>query len=615
MAVAAVTPEVGGSPATAASRRRHRQPARVGERVRGARDRSRRIDPPGRTRRARHRASRRPGSRDSTSAGRSTCGCRWTRVRSTDRTAPARRSGRSAACAPADPRGQAQTSVNAAAPTGGAAAVLPYTGLGPETASAMGRLGTLLPAAAGAVFIIACANVAAFLLSRASARARETAVRVALGAGRRQLGRQLLADSLVLSLAGGAAGMLLAFWTAQIIPALFFEEDAAHLVFAPDLAGIVAATAACAVVTVVCGLLPLFEIRDDDPARVLRRESGGPSPAMQRVRSALVVAEMACCCLLVISSALLLAGFRAALATSTGSRLGNPILATVKAKAGFGRPDLGLQYFHDAERAALALPAIHEAAWAGTLPGGRASWQSIRVEPPPVRVRKAVDDDRPVHAGDAHARRDAAACRANVRRRRHAGRVPRGARQQGGGGRILRRKCRRAIDRRSRRTPRRDHWRRDGARRREAARPTACHLLLRAAGRTFTGSGWPGDVPRADLSAAGNPGRARRERGVAQLFQRAGGEADRRAHLCRRARAARLPRRDDQRRGGRALLRRSRGRRRGHRPRRHPHHHRRRRPLDATACRAASRGAGDVSATLAGLSAAHDAAARRERNQ
>ena len=254
----------------------------------------------------------------------------------------------------------------------------------------MARLGTLLPAAAGAVFIIACANVAAFLLSRASARARETAVRVALGAGRRQLGRQLLADSLVLSLAGGAAGMLLAFWTARIIPALFFEEDAAHLVFAPDLAGIIAATAACAVVTVVCGLLPLFEIRDDDPARVLRRESGGPSPAMQRVRSALVVAEMACCCLLVISSALLLAGFRAALATSTGSRLGNPILATLKAKAGFGRPDLGLQYFHDAERAALALPEINEAAWVGTLPGGRASWQSVRVEPPAVRVRKAV---------------------------------------------------------------------------------------------------------------------------------------------------------------------------------------------------------------------------------
>jgi putative ABC transport system permease protein len=285
---------------------------------------------------------------------------------------------------------QAQTSVNAAAPAGGAAAVLPYTGLGPETASGTARLGTLLPAAAGAVFIIACANVAAFLLSRASVRAHETAVRVALGAGRRQLGRQLLADSLILSLAGGAAGMLLAFWTARIIPAFFFEEDAAHLVFAPDLAGIVAATAACAAVTVVCGLLPFFEIRDDVPARVLRRESGGPSPAMQRVRSALVVAEMACCCLLVISAALLLAGFRAALATSTGSRLGNPILATVKAKARFGRPDLGLQYFHDAERAALALPEIHEAAWVGTLPGARASWQSVRIEPPPVRVRQAV---------------------------------------------------------------------------------------------------------------------------------------------------------------------------------------------------------------------------------
>jgi hypothetical protein len=232
------------------------------------------------------------------------------------------------------------------------------------------------------------ANVAVFLPAGVGARRRPP-----FGSRRRQPpqpGRQLLADSAVLSLAGSACGILLAMWTAQIIPALFFIEDAEHLVFAPDLAGILLAAGACAAVTIVCGLLPLAEVKDDDPALVLRRESGGPSPVMQRVRAGLVVAQMACCCLLVISTGLLFQGFRAALATSTGTRLGHPLLATVHARAGFSRPDLGLAYYREAERAALALPGIYEAAWAGAPPGARATWQSIRVERPASKVREAV---------------------------------------------------------------------------------------------------------------------------------------------------------------------------------------------------------------------------------
>ncbi len=285
---------------------------------------------------------------------------------------------------------QAESAINAAGDAAATVSVLPYTGLGPEAGSGMDRLRTLLPAAAGAVFVIACANVAAFLLSRASARSQETAVRVAIGASRGQLGRQLLADSILLSLAGGACGVLLATWTSQIIPALFFDQDAEHLVLAPRVGAVVLASAVCAIITIACGLLPLVEIRDDDPALVLRRESVGPSLTMQRVRAALVVAQMACCCLLIVSTVLLLDGFRAALKTTTGARLGRPILATLKAGAGFGSPDLGLQYFRDAERAALALPGIYETAWVGTPPGSRASWQSVRIEPQAAQVREAI---------------------------------------------------------------------------------------------------------------------------------------------------------------------------------------------------------------------------------
>jgi hypothetical protein len=114
-------------------------------------------------------------------------------------------------------------------------------------------------------------------------------------------------------------------------------------VFAPSLSDVVVASAACGAITVACELLPVFEIRDDDPAQVLRRESAGPSLAMRRVRAGLVVAQMAGCCLLVISTGLLLQGFRSALATSTGSRLGTPVLATLETRAGFNRPDLGIR--------------------------------------------------------------------------------------------------------------------------------------------------------------------------------------------------------------------------------------------------------------------------------
>lgn len=268
--------------------------------------------------------------------------------------------------------------------------VLPYTGLAPDTADGMSRLATLLPAAAAAVFLIACANVAAFLLSRASARSQETAVRVALGASRRQLGQQLLVDSLLLSVVGGACGIFPAVWTAQIIPALFFVEDAEHLVFAPSIGGIMASSAACAAVMVACGLLPLVEIRDDAPALVLRRESAGPSPVMRRVRAGLVVAQMACCCLLVISTGLLLDGFRTALGTSTGNRLGRPVLATLVASPAFTPPDLGLQYFAAAEQTVRVVPGVFDTAWMSTAPGSRAPWRSVRVEPPRLPFRDAV---------------------------------------------------------------------------------------------------------------------------------------------------------------------------------------------------------------------------------
>ncbi len=290
--------------------------------------------------------------------------------------------------------GSVQTSINADRPGDRSIAVQPYTGVTPEVTGGLSRLARLLPFAAGAVFFIACANVAAFLLSRASARSHETAVRVAIGASRRQLGRQLLADSLVISAVGGAAGVLLATWTADIIPALLFAQDAEQLLSAPDLSGTIVVSAVCFAITAVCGLVPLFELRVDDPVAVLRKEGAGPSKAMRRLRTGLVVAQMTCCCVLVITTGMLLEGFRAALRTNAGQRVGEPLLATVQARPGMTRHEV-LDYLRQSEAAAMSVHGVTSAAWTGSPPGSRPLWQAVRIEPPGLAPHDVVIDVAP----------------------------------------------------------------------------------------------------------------------------------------------------------------------------------------------------------------------------
>lgn len=280
---------------------------------------------------------------------------------------------------------QAQTTARASGL--GESSVTPYTAMMPEMAEGFSRIRTLLGIAAGLVFFIACANVASFLLGRAYARSHETSLRVALGASRFQLAREVLSDSVVISIAGGVSGMLLAVWTSHILPALLFEQDAERLVFAPNLVHLIATSAACVAITIVCGLLPLFAISHDRPAIVLRRESAGPSTAMRHLRTGLVVAQMASSCVLVISTAFLFDGLRAALQTSAGHRLGHAILATVQSQ-----PYDELRYFQDVQRATQPGAGVSGMAWASQAPGGQPTWQYFRIEPRQLSLRRVTMD-------------------------------------------------------------------------------------------------------------------------------------------------------------------------------------------------------------------------------
>jgi MacB-like periplasmic core domain len=274
--------------------------------------------------------------------------------------------------------GRAEAAVHSKLGDSVAVSVIPFTGTPPAMAQGLSRIVRLMNFAAGSVFFIACINVGSLLLGRAVRRSGETSLRIALGATRAKLVGELLADSIVISLAGGTFGMLLAVWSEHAIPALLFQQDAEHLVFASKSLPIVAASFLCVSVTVLCGIAPVFVTSTDRPWTVLRRESGLPSRTVQRVRTGMAVGQIAMCCMLVSCAVLLRESFHSALETGTGKRLGDPVLITVQAQA---QPDVDTKYFVEVEQRARSTATLSSLAWAARLPGDQPTWRSFRIQP------------------------------------------------------------------------------------------------------------------------------------------------------------------------------------------------------------------------------------------
>ncbi len=221
--------------------------------------------------------------------------------------------------------------------------------------------------AVGLVLLIACVNVANLLLVRASGRSREIALRLALGAGRRRLVRQLMTESLLLAAGGGAAGLALAWWSVRVLSRI----DAAQALRSARLEGLgavsfesirldgsaLAVAAALVVATgVLFGLVPALQATR--PRGALKEQStrGGASRASQRGRSALAAAEIALALVLLAGSGLMLRSLAKLLEVRVGVDPASVLVMRLGAQ-GVSRDSLPPLYDQILERLA-ALPGV-----------------------------------------------------------------------------------------------------------------------------------------------------------------------------------------------------------------------------------------------------------------
>jgi predicted permease len=261
---------------------------------------------------------------------------------------------------------------------GRSAAVVPLldarlnpTGQGPNLVV---QISSLLMGIVGIVLLIACANIANLLLARASRRRREVAIRLALGSGRGRLVRQLLTESVLLSLLGGAAGLLLAHWTLDALigvrlplplPINDVAIDGRVLLF----------TIVLSIVTgIVFGLAPAVQASRADVVPTLKNEivpSGGGRRGLRSLfslRQGLVVVQVALSLISLVTAGLFLRSLRQQQQIDPGFQTRGVLIATLNlARAGY-TPARGQVFYDQLVDRASALPGVVHAAIASGPP-------------------------------------------------------------------------------------------------------------------------------------------------------------------------------------------------------------------------------------------------------
>ncbi len=195
----------------------------------------------------------------------------------------------------------------------------------------------ILMGVVGLVLLIACANVGNLLLARASGRKKEVALRLALGSGRGRLLRQLLTESLVLALLGGAVGLLLARWTMDFLPVLISTRPTpVPIQLALDSRVMLFTLLVSTLTALVFGLAPALRATKVDLTSPMKTQGLQPHGGRDRwnLRKTLVVSQVAVSLLLLIGAGLFLRSFQNLLSEETGFQTEGVLLVTLDPQGG-----------------------------------------------------------------------------------------------------------------------------------------------------------------------------------------------------------------------------------------------------------------------------------------
>ena len=245
----------------------------------------------------------------------------------------------------------------------------------------------VLLGAVGLVLLIACANLANLMLVRTHGRAKEIALRGALGAGRARIVQQLLAEGLVLGAGGGLAGFAAAYYGVDVLKAIFgtalprvgeVAVDSRVLVF----------TAIVAVATgLISAFVPAWQLSGRDANEALKTGAGrgNSSTGDGRLRNLLVVSEVALALMLLIGAGLLMRSLSGLRSVDPGFDASNVLTASLGIpEAKYATPEQRNQFFERALGNILAIPGVESAAWVDSLPlqGGSSQYVMAEGMPP-----------------------------------------------------------------------------------------------------------------------------------------------------------------------------------------------------------------------------------------
>jgi len=242
-------------------------------------------------------------------------------------------------------------------------------GAGTVLAPLLGVLSVLV----ALVLVIACANVANLLLSKAVSRRREVAVRLSLGASRTRLIRQLLTESFLLAIVAGITGVVMAYWTMDVIMAFVPPVDMPiDLGLRMDTTTLLFALGVSMVTGLVFGLAPALQASSNQTINALKEEgrSGSGGRTTGRLRNALVVAQVAVCLVLLVGATLFLRSFIAAQSLSPGFDASHVVTASMDMFPSGYTGDRHREFQRRAIEAVQAVPGVESAAFGSRLPLG-----------------------------------------------------------------------------------------------------------------------------------------------------------------------------------------------------------------------------------------------------